>query len=360
MRLTLAAFKDTVNWPQVLNMDSSDARWLQLLNQASHRLLSMGMWMGTTQRYAICVTNGCLTWPRQFETIIAMDVCNRPITLRSQWHEFLENGPGLSRLGGCSSWNAFDRGSGFVMFDDVTVASKIRLYPQFAGDVGKVITIRGLDENYQPVLTDSGAVVGEEMTLASPFVDSVTTWGKQVFREVIKEVTLGHVTAYSYDASLPVPPASPGPLDTPLTPLAVWEPGETLPDYRRSFIPSLSNCCNCDDDEDDDDSNCCRTPITVIAKMRFIPITSDLDFLPIGNPSALKLAMLSVMREERGDSEGARAAMYGMLDPLRRRYIGGAIPILEDELDSWQGAGMVAPLRLESSMTGRPTVLNLI
>ena len=359
MRLTLAEFKPTSNWPQVLNLDSSDPRWLQLLNQATHRLLNMAMWMGTTQRYAICVINGCMTWARQFEAIYAMDICGRTVPLRSQWHEFLENGPGLGSLGNCGVFNAYDRGSGFAMFDDITVASKIRLYPQFSADVGKTVTIRGLDSGMQPVLTDSGDTVGEVLTLAAPFVDSATTWAPQVFSEVIKEATKGHVMAYSYDASLPVPPASPGASDTPLKALAIWEPTETLPDYRRSYLPTMAGGgCGVVNANGDACSN--RKLVTVIAKVKFITISSDLDFLPISNPSALKLAMLSIMREERGDAEGARVAMYGSLDPLRRRYIGGAVPILEDELDSYQGPGAVMVIRRESGMTDGAQVYNMI
>jgi hypothetical protein len=340
-------------------MEASDPRWLQLLNQATHRLLSMAMWMGTTQRYAICVIDGCLTWARQFEAIYAMDVCGRTVPLRSPWHEFLENGPGLGGLGACGVFNAFDRGSGFAMFDDITVASKIRLYPQFPADVGKTVTIRGLDSDMQTVLTDSGDTLGEVLTLASPFVDSVTTWAPQVFNEVIKGVTKGHVRAFSYDALLPVPPQNPGPLDTPLKALAIWEPTETLPDYRRSYIPSMAGSgCGCSTTNTEACAN--RKLVTVIAKTKFIPIVADTDFLPISNPSALKLAMLSIMREERGDAEGARVAMYGSLDPLRRRYVGGAVPILEDELDSYQGPGAVMVIRRESGATDGAYVDNMI
>lgn len=358
-RLTVAEFKADFNWPQILNMAVTDPRWLMLLNEASQRLLNMAMWLGTTQRYAICVNEACITWPRQFESIIAMDVCDYPITLRSQWHEFLENGPGLARLDNCclTGLNAYDRGSGFAMFDDVTVPSKIRLVPSLGVDVGKTVTIRGLDSNYNPVLTDNGNIEGEVLTIASPFVDSTTTWGKQVFRAVIKQVTKGFIRAYSYDASLPVPPASPGPGDTPLKPLAVWEPTETLPDYRRSYIPSLSGC-RCTDSDDED---CDRfTAVTVMAKMKFVRLVSDLDFLPIGNGPAVQMAMLSCMLSQRGDHDGARVAMYGQIDPVRRRYIGGAVPTLEDELDSWQGAGTPVALRTVSSLTDRPNVLNLI
>lgn len=370
-RLTVDSFRDTASWPQVLNLDATDPRWLQYLNEASQRLLNMAMWVGTTQRYAMCTRNACLTWPRQFESIIAMDLCDRPITLRSQWHEFLENGPGLARLRTCNTFNAFDRGSHFAMFDDILVPSRIRLYPQFPTDVGKTVTIRGLDSNRQPVLFGGGSVDGEIITLQSPYVDSVTIWAPQVFHDVIKQPTNGYVRAYSYDASLPIPPAAPTSTDTPLHALAVWEPTETLPDYRRSFIPSLVNrgigCCGEGPIVVDQnptpaplETACARTRITVIAKMRFIPLLGDTDFLPIGNAPALKLAMLAVMREERGDTVGAQTAMYGVLDPVRRRYVNGAVPLLEDELDAFQGAGQVNVLRLEGGLTDRVNIINLI
>lgn len=352
--ITLAEFKARQNWPQLLNMDSSDPRWLQLLNNATQRLLNMGLWLGTTQKYAVCVTDACLTWPRQFESILAMDVCGVPMPLRSQWHEFLENGPGLSRLGGCSTWNAFDRGSGFAMYDDISTSSIIRLYPQYAADAGKTVTIRGLDDDYQPVLTNNGNTVGEVLTLASPYVDSTTIWGKQVIRQVIKQATRGYVRAYSYDATLPVPPAAPGPNDTPLTDLAVWEPTETLPNYRRSYIPTLAGrCC-------DGSSGCNRTSVTVMAKIAFIPISSDLDFLPIGNAPALALAMKSVMLEERGDMAGSLVAMYGVPDPLTRRNNGGAIRLLDDELAAWQGPGLASVVRLMPANIAGAGVLNMI
>lgn len=360
MRLTLQEFKTTHSWPAILNMDSSDPRWLQLLNLASHRLLDMGMWMGTTQRHALCVNSACITWPRNFQTIISMDVCGVPMVIRSQWHEFLENGPGLARVRCCGTLDSYDRGSGFAMFDDLTIpASKIRLYPQFSSDVGKTVTIRGVDSNYQHIITNGGNTDGEVMTLAMPYVDSARTYGKQQFRDVIKDKTKGFVRAYSYDATLPVPPPSPGPDDTPLKALAIWAPGETLPDYRRSFIPSMESghgCCN----GLMNNNSCQRRCVVVMAKIKFITIENDLDFLPIGNPSALGLAMLSVMREQRGDTAGAITAMNGTFDPIRKRYVNGAVPILEDELSAFQGAGVVDVIRTENGNIGGARTLNLI
>lgn len=368
MRHTLGSFKRTANWAQIINVDASDPQFLLWLNQLLERLLLLDLYVGSTQRYQICNNSGCITWPRQFETIEAMDVCDRPMTLRNHWFEFLENGPGRAKVGGtgCQTLNAYDRGLGFVMFDDVTVPSRIRLYTQFASDAGKTVTLRGFDRNGQEVLTNNGATAGEVLTLTNSFVDSQTVWMPQVFREVIKDATNGYVRAYSYDATLPVPPLSPGPNDTPLKPLAAWEPSETLPNYRRTTIPALPGMqggCGCNGGfVATPASTVCARPasVTVRAKIAFIPVASDLDFLWTGNAPALKLGMLALMREERGDMAGAQAAMNGTFNPVTKRFENGCIPLMDAELDSFQGVGTVAPLRLESVFVDRASVQNFI
>lgn len=364
-RYTLAQFKTTANWEQFLGMTSSDSRWLVLLNEALQRLMAMPQpWCGKVQAYRFCANSACITCPRQFETIEVIDICDQPFQIRNQWFEYLENGPGGARLLNCGTTNAYDRGRGFVMFEDVKVASKIRFYPQFASDVGKVVNIRGWDNNGQEVLTNNGAVVGENVTITVPYVDTVTTWMPQVFREVILPKRVGYLRAYSYDALLPVPPAAPGPLDTPLTALASWEPSETIPNYRRYMIPYLSTRtargCGCGSNGIAAPSSCNKFTVTIMAKLAFVQIENELDILPLTSAPAIKLAMLAVLKQERGDDAGAKAALYGILNPVTRRYEDGAIPILEDELAAYQGDGTVVPLRLESRLTDRAYVTNLI
>lgn len=367
-RQTLGTFKATANWPQIINLTPSDPRFLLWLNELLYRFLISDLYVGSTQRYHICTHSACITWPRQFSTIESMDICDSPIPLRNGWFEFLENGPGLARTGrGCQTWNAFDRGSGFATFDDILVPSRIRLYRSYNADAAKTVTIRGFDYNGQEVLTNGGATAGEKITLSSAYVDTNTIWMPQTFREILKDPTMGYVRAYSYDANLPVPPASPGPLDTPLRQLAVWEPSETLPNYHRTLVPQIANnsggCRSCLTNvvsEDAPEQTCRKTSVTVVAKIAFIPVSSDLDFLWTSNFPALKMGMISLMRQERGDFAGAKAAMEGEFDPIRRRFRNGAIPLLEEELDSFQGQGTVAPLRLESAFTDRAFVYNPI
>lgn len=362
MKLTVSEFKSRFNWQQVLNLSVTDPRWLQYLNEALQRLMAPGMWVGTTGRYQVCVREACLTWPRTFDTIEAMEICNRPVPIHNQWFEFLENGPGRAQLRGCARPGMLDRGSGHAMFDDTRVNSVIRLYPQYSADVGKTVTIRGFDMDGHEVLTNSGNTQGEIITLAQPYVDSTTIWGPQVFRDVIKDVTKGYVRAFSYDATLPPPPATPQPSDTPLKAMAAWEPTETLPDYRRSYIPEIDSQhrgCGCNNSFTTS-TTCLPSCVTVIAKHLFIPVESDLDMLPLGNAPAIKLAMRSVMLEERGDADGARRCMQGTFDPIRRRYTDGAIPLLEEELSSHQGDGTVITLRRDPNYLCGGAVQNFI
>lgn len=358
MRYTLADFKTRYSWVEFLNLDSSDPRWLLVLNEAIERLMNMGLWCGTYQRYRFCTSEACLTWPRQFQTIEVVDVCGAPITVRNQWFEFLDQGPGLWQGGlncsgtsplRCPSYNYLDRGRGYVMFDDTrAAASRIRLTTQFAADAGKVVNIRGYDSDGRWVLTDDGDTVGENVTLINGSVDTITEWGPQVFREVIKPVTKGVVSAFAYDVAIG---------DSALTSLALWEPSETIPDYRRCVIPALQGLQTCG--QRDAEGNLCRPTVTVMGKLAFIPLSNDLDILPLTNGPAVKMAMLSVSKQEKGDFEGARAAMHGTFNPLLRRFEDGAIPLLEMELAAFQGSGTVAPLRIERGVD-TAGVLNLI
>lgn len=346
-RYTLGQFKTLYSWPEFLNLDSADSRWLMILNEAVERLMNMGLWCGTYQRYRICTREACLTWPRQFQTIEVVDVCGDPTTIRNQWFEFLDQGPGLWRGGSncqtgvcCPTYNYLDRGRGFVMFDDTRAASnKLRFTTQFAADAGKIINVRGLDDTGNWVLTNNGNTVGEDVILTAGSVDTVTNWGPQSFREVIKAKTKGFVTVNSYDTVVG---------DSVLYPMARWEPSETIPDYRRCVIPSLPN-----------GNSLCAPAVTVMAKLAFIPLENDLDILPLTNGPAIKLAMLSVQKQERGDYEGARAAMHGSYNPVTRRFQDGAVPLLDEELAIFQGSGAVSPLRIERGVDNAG-VLNLI
>lgn len=355
MRLTYADLKAAVDWAQVTNLCVTDSRFLQYLNQALPRLMNRGGYVGMFQKYAICTAGNFITLPRQFKTVEVMDVCKYPVQIRNRWFEFLENGPGrVTSQTDCAGNNTYDRGRGFAGFSDLPYAqTKIRLVPTLGADAQKTVTIRGTNSAGDYVLTNSGNIDGEKMVLAFPHVDSTTIWGKQEFRTVLKDKTKGFVKAYAYDWA-----NDPG--ATNLTQLALWEPSETLPDYRRYEVPLITSIKKCSSCQGAVDYDCADVSVIVMARLQFIPIENDLDILPLGNVEAIKLAMLSVIKFERNDFDGARLAMYGGIDPVKRTYVSGAIPLLEDELDAEQGAGTIGPLRTDPYTIAGPGILNMI
>lgn len=355
MRITYSQFKASFSAAESTNLCVTDSRFLQYLNQALPRLMNHGPYVGQHQKYAMCTAGSFITLPRQFRTADVMDVCKYPVQIRNRWFEFLENGPGrVTSQTDCAGNNAYDRGRGFAGFADLPYdQTKIRLVPTLGADAQKTVTIRGTNSAGDYVLTNSGNTDGEVLTLAFPHVDSTTIWGKQEFRVVLKDKTKGFVKAYAYDYA-----NDPG--ATNLTQLALWEPSETLPDYRRYEVPQVTSIKKCSSCQNAVDYDCADVSVIVMARLQFIPIENDLDILPISNVEAIKLAMLSVIKMERNDQEGARLAMYGQLDPVKRTYINGAIPLLEAELDAEQGYGAVAPMRIDSFEMSGPGIINII
>ena len=87
MRKTLAQAKNSTI-AQAVGLATCDERFVQLLNEAQARLADMGKWWGTYKKLRICVTAGCITWPREVKTIEAMNLCGYNIPIQNQWYEF--------------------------------------------------------------------------------------------------------------------------------------------------------------------------------------------------------------------------------------------------------------------------------
>lgn len=337
MKLTAAAAGATTDEWQIaaaVNLCAGDPRIYGFLNQAQVRLLPRGQWRGTVVRYRFCVgPSVCLTWPRQIESILAWAFCGRGGTIRSHYYEFLGYGPGQFNTGcgsgnGCSSGCSFNGepcGSGAQLIDrGLTVAfdsicgtgKKIRVYRDLPVDDGKTILLQGLDLNGNPVLTGSGEIPGELITLAGPFVDSSTIWFPDGLAGVQKEATKGPVRLYEYD-----------PVTTLQRLLAIYEPDETLPEYRRSIVPGLACGRNGSDD-------CEQTSLIVLAKLKFVPVKLPTDYLLISNPAALKDMVQSV--KKRQDNLISDAVAYEQ----------SAVAELERELMDFHGDGTSDPVAM--------------
>jgi hypothetical protein len=93
--------EDTLGWvraqlaldvPAAMRTSKRDLTWT--INQAERRLMERGMWKDCVQTIQAQVVGGIIYFPVFVEGVLALDICGRPIPIRSQFFQHLDNGPG--------------------------------------------------------------------------------------------------------------------------------------------------------------------------------------------------------------------------------------------------------------------------
>lgn len=330
-RLTYGNVKGTIG--AVLNLCTTDTRLMSIVNQAQERLLYKGKYVGTYGRYRVCINESCITLPRQLETVEAIAICDRPGTVRGEWFEFLDAGPGVLKETNDIGDQIVDRGEACA-FDDVRGSFKrLAVYTSLPEAAGAVINLQYYDENGEFVRTSYGGqwIEGENVALAAAGGYSYAT--KLVASlglvRVVKPVTNGVIRLYEYDT-----------VNLTYKPLGYYEPDETVPVYRRYMIPNMASIAGTGD--------CTTASVTLMGKMRFIPVSKDADFLMINSIGALKLMCQAVQKEEFNLWQEATA------------YEANALRLLDEQLKHYKGDGEIQPIAwLNNEITG-PAVPNLI
>lgn len=325
MKFTLSDIKDDV--AEALSVCSDDARVAAYVNESQERLILRGKWVGCYMRYRVCLNNGCITWPREIETIEAFAVCDWPGPVRNEWFEFNENGFGLLTDGSCPGNTLIDRGEA-CSFDDITkgkIDRKIKVYSDVAEaeDGSARITLQGYDENGNWIRTFVGGawIDGEQVTMNTTGTLSTKNFSSLV--SVLKPVTLGNIRLYEYETTG----------GTNFRSLAIYEPDETRPLYRRSLVPGLGSEC-CVSPVDSENGSCNKSSVTVLAKLRHIPVAADNDWLMLRSPSAIRLGVMAILKEKKD------------LLPEAETYWGKAIAELQRGLAVYQGDGAISTPRV--------------
>ena len=265
--------------------------WYQLLNDATRQLMRRGNWWGTVKILRGCIYNNCLTWPRVVGTVLALQDRGGSAPVKNSWYEFNavlpEHVHHWNRFGGfhCDNNLALVDNGTAPVFNQIPCLNDryLRFYITQPSDVGKTITVFGVDGNGLDILTtrsDGTIQPGVVLTLAIPFVQTPTLI-RRVDR-IIKDVTDGPVYGFQFDGSHQFP-------------LATYAPGETLPDYRTS---RLTFGCSC-----------CPSQIAAFIKLEFIKATRPNDLILIDNLDALALGMQSAKLSDAFDSQGAEGMM---------------------------------------------------
>lgn len=308
--LTFAAAKAS-SLANIAGVCTNGNAFVQLLNEAVSRLMTYGNFWNTVVKGRICTQNNCIAWPRQIGTVLGINVGNYTRPINNSWYDFMPLSAG-DCYGNSRAWTAATMlvDDGVVpVFQNVPCGTPmyIRAYTRYQADIGKTLTLYGIDQYGQEVMTrDSGTGIwsqGEVLTLVSGYVQSNIKY-REITR-ISKELTTGVVDVYMYDSDT----------DT-LREMAHYEASETEPRYRHttlkgSYCTSLTGCCG---------TSTTRKPmVTFLAKLKHIPVVLDSDIVQIDCIPALKLQMQSIRLEENGDDDSANKKQAMAIKEMNRQ-----------------------------------------
>lgn len=331
--LTLGDIKYRTRIPQALGICNTDARLVQWVNEAQQRLIPKMHAIGTYGRFRICATDGCITLPAQVASIERVALCGVPIQVHDMWYDFLDNGLG-TRTGpsndgdsccgnSCGAEEANLRGW-FPTFGDIRgTDKKLVLACDLAADVDKRVLVLGYDENNNWIRTDQGGTMadGEIILLAqgagttsTKFFDGGIT-GIQFLDDRVGQVWLWELDTVASTQRM-------------IGSYFYWERN---PSYARYLFPSILAQTNSED-------GCTTTTVELIAKLDFIPVAVDTDYLLISNVPALKSMATAVKQYEEAVStdDFARAAAFEAI----------ALRELDAEIEHYLGEGRVVGMNI--------------
>jgi len=286
-------------------LPATDALVVEYINKATEELISKGDWPNVVDRWYIRFDQqtGLLTLPHQFERLIAVTVDDCPKEIRSPWFEFCQYGPGVIRdeekdsQGNLRSrrvdWIhvAADRGE-YPTQADIPIDDgpyHLLYFNDQADDVDVSVTVQGTDPDGHPVRTQRNGVwqngetvvftagTGSQVLTGSASFAAITSIQKPVTNSFIKIVAANGANVQS--------------------PLATLEYNQTLPSYRRYFIPGLWRT-----------QTGVRDRIVLArCRRRFVPVSADTDTLMIGNVTALEAMIIAQQKASIGAIDEASA-----------------------------------------------------
>lgn len=277
---------------------SGSDEFMATLNEVVSRLLDRGGWWNTEFKMRLCIYNSCITWPGIVGTVNGVRSACTDHQIRNNWYDIL--GP-LDCAWSCDR-TISDSGTA-ATYNDIsgTDGKYIRIYPTKLEDVGKTVTIFGIGPDSQPLQQKINGVWqrGVTLTLAVPFVQSAVL--VQRIDSVVKEVTQANVLAYEYESSTGYQ-----------RDIALWEPTETNPQYRRSKVHGYCSIPTGCSEED----GIVRKTIEALVKLNFRDLVNDEDFVPIGNLYALKQGFQAIRLEEANQDAAAGQKWLSAVDQL--------------------------------------------
>lgn len=284
--------------------------FIDRLNLSLERLIKSGNWRGTKVNTVFNVfpdTNNraVITLPRGLNTILAgvfLNTCSSgnaygyPLPIRNGWYSFNQNGPGLIE-NSLYRWNGgLEAEEGwFRTFRDWTTPLQLRFKFAATEANGGIINVRGLFNN-QPIYTGAGVntIEGENLTIAGATTLTTTNSFQEPPYALVKPVTYGRVSMYTWDGSTE-------------TLVAIYDPTETVPQWRRYLPPACAQWTESDPGQ-----------FLCICKRSFVILANDNDEVIPGNLGALRFAIEALLKEDAQDFTRAEQMWEKAYDLLAR------------------------------------------
>ena len=401
IRRTYGSVKEQLARVTQNGMCADNPQLLARTNEAQERLLNKGLYAGTYGRYSVCVYGGCITLPREFETILGYNYDGAAAQVYNQWYEFMANGPGMSPAG---AWRQLqDRG--FVpSFRPLDSQKYIRVYTDLAEDATSTILFRGSDTYNNRVQTQENGVYidgerlnlsagsGNSSVLVSGFTgsntdgNSVFAWfgtenSKPKYRNLEGWIISNNASVWRVlNASSTQVAISSGNSNYPWQ--ATFTPSLTTTELPRTTVNAFRSidainktatkgwvrvyavdpttgaeyciAILAPDEtlpqyrryaipghEREEGSN-----VTVLAKRKFIPVVTDDDDLIVTNLGALKMMAIAIEKEENNNLDEAM------------KYEEKAVELLREELKEVEGANIGRP-QIQMEMFAMGEIANM-
>ena len=260
-----------------------------LVNRVTRRLMKRGSWWGLEQVVKLCVYGCDIVWPKYVSTVLGIRTCAGQMDIRNGWYAIL--GPTCRYDQWSSNLTMFDNGTA-PCFNEISgnTGKLLRYHTVKQQDIGKTITFYGKQYGGQPLqeLDANGDwQMGLTLTAAAPIAQTTVLATK--ITQVVRQATQGMCYLYEYDPATAL-----------LRTLAVYEPNETNPQYRRSTVRNLGNI-----PMHVDTNNVKSWTLEALCKLEYFPAVNDRDFLLIDDFDALAQGMQALRLEEAQDLEGA-------------------------------------------------------
>lgn len=166
----------------------------------------------------------CVSLPREVMTVIGVNVGGQPVLQRSALFSFHLNGPGDCRRGTCE-WSADDRGFGWPTYRDLIHPAKLVAFVASPADNNVPLIVFGYDKAGNVLRRQENGVWLNGYRVPTIFGVAVPDLGAPDIARIThvqKGLSIGQVRLSTIDDS-----GTTGEL------LGVYEPDETLPQYRR-------------------------------------------------------------------------------------------------------------------------------